>query len=176
MHDVFETFHGMASKATHVVNYALRWFFGLKSTVMSSEVKRSNVQSAPAMSAIDVECLEERDSAENPVSEIVLDLTSGPHSENNSSNVLAIRKTDDTIRLSQSSKCNKVLAQQTEISGSKNLSRKSSAAEIQMTVSSYFPYFVSGKSPFILANAFLPSFTRNLDNQLILYTFFVFTL
>lgn len=118
MHDVIETLHSMENKATPAVNCAIRWISELKSTI---EERKIDVDPAIA--------------AEYQGTKIVMDLTSGLSSDNSDSNMLEIEHIDSTIHSSQSPTFRNALVHRTELLGLQNLSRKSSATEIQMTVS-----------------------------------------
>lgn len=118
MYDVIETLQSMENKATHAVNCAIRWISELKSTI---EERKNDIDPAIV--------------AEDRGIEIAMDLTSGLSSDNSDSNMLEIEHIDSTIHSSQTPTFRNALVHRTELSGLKNLSRKSSASEIQMTVS-----------------------------------------
>jgi hypothetical protein len=135
MHDVIEILHSIANEATRTVNFAIRWISELKTTIESNEKTKIVADPAIAMIITDDDIADEPSSAEDPVTEVVLDMASGLSSENSDSNVPVIKDSDSSTHSSQSRICNNASVHGTELLGVKNLSRKSSAAEIQMTVS-----------------------------------------
>jgi hypothetical protein len=138
MRYVIEIIHSTANDATLTVYYAIRWISELKTTIESNEEMKFDIDTATAMIVTDDHITDEPLSGSDPVTEVVLDLSSGLSSENCESNVPVLQESDDSIHsihLSQSLICNNASVHRTEILGVKNLSRKSSAAEIQMTVS-----------------------------------------
>jgi hypothetical protein len=135
MHDVIEILHSMANEATLTVNFAIRWISELKTTIESNEETKIEVDPAIEIIVTDEGITDEPSSAEDPVTEVVLDMAPGLSSENSDSNVPVIKDSDNSIHSSQSLICNNASVHRTELLYVKNLSRKSSAAEIQMTVS-----------------------------------------
>ena len=112
----------------------------MKSTIESNEESKIDVDPAIVMTILDEMITDEPSSAEEPGAFLHKEdsdecIMPSDFSITSDSNMLVIEESDSIIHSSRSLICKKAPVQRTELLGAKNLSRKSSAAEIQMKVS-----------------------------------------
>lgn len=127
----------------------------MKSTIESNEESKIDVDPAIVMTILDEMITDEPSSAEEPGAFLHKEdsdecIMPSDFSITSDSNMLVIEESDSIIHSSRSLICKKAPVQRTELLGAKNLSRKSSAAEIQMKVSCLFRLALREKIFFLL--------------------------